>query len=163
MIWTVEQIAQTEQIYGKMFVDEVTIVHAAGDLMTVVRDQMFRRLAGVAHTFGLELHPGDLEFREHPADPYNGEPLFTTRVEARWRPTTKEVELQGGFGDGEVVVFRDAGQPMSRIEFVAPVNLGDSFAERDTSPASLVETHRISYLLTGWDEAARRWVYRPKK
>lgn len=158
--WTVEQIAQAERIYGKVFVDEAVIARAAMDVMTAVRNKMFREMSGVAHTFGLELHSGDLEFHERPASVDEGEPRFTTRVEARWRPTTKEVELCGGPRDGEVMAFKYAGHPMSLIEVVAPVN---PFAERDTSPAPLVETHRISYLLTGWNEATRRWVYRLKE
>lgn len=146
--WTLRQIDQAEGIRAKMYLSSEVVARSYVDVRAVTRKQMFQRMNEIAHSFAIELHPGDLRFRQRDAE------HMQVEVTAWWEPRTREVELRGGERDGEVLEF--SGAPQSPILLAQSV--GD-LARLEPGDEIVPTMRPIVYSLSGWLEDERRWVY----
>lgn len=70
-----------------------------------------------------------------------------------WEPTTKEVALVGGPGDGRILEVQDINRPLT-----IPVVRSAIFAADDEPP---MRSEVVTYRLSGWNTDSRRWLMSP--
>ncbi len=148
-VWTVEQINQARGLYARLLLDRALLAAGRESAMEVVRDKLWRKMRDLGHPFAIEVQPEDLQFREVDEDDQ------LVRVDCRWNPQTTTAEMRGGPNDGEIVDFRDAGDPIIPLYFPArPASLVG--VELDPSRLGPI---KVEYRLGGWSEHEHRWVY----
>lgn len=147
--WTLRQIDQAQGLSHRVAVSHPAVLESAGLAAELAGAGAAEALVEAAHTFGIELHPGDLtvEPRELPE-------LAATQITVRWRPTTREVVPVGGPLDGEVGAHRLVPEPLV-------VALGPTLAWGGPDVGPHRHPRSMNYYLAGWHETDRRWVYTP--
>jgi len=145
--WTLEQIKSARSLRCQARVD--TASAEGSDLLLGVRDELYRVLGRMAHTYAIEIHGGDVEFTETP----DGKLPWLVDVTCRWRPSTHVIELRGGYVDGDVLEFERAPEPI-----MVPVHNPPVWESADTV-LSAYAALSLCYEVSGWNETERRWVY----
>lgn len=158
-IWTRQQVEQVRGTRTTTLVDKVSIARGVG-VVAATQGVMLKAFVAYCHPFAVEVHPGDIVFtvedEERPSDAPHRMP-HAVRVTARWSPSTNEAEFVGGPMDGQTCALRDIGRPVE-VAVRRAILLGH---ERAQHPADAITFDRVLYAPDGWNEATRRWVYRP--
>lgn len=147
--WTLRQIDQARGLRAEAQVDPVLIQRGRLDALRETRAKLAQRLKEFAQPFVIEINEGDLQFSETPGEK-EWEPVT---VRCWWEPPTNEVELVGGQNDGMRLAVQRVGMP---IEFARPMRPVEFFETAANEPVTL---DRDTYVLSGWREDARIWVY----
>lgn len=104
-----------------------------------------------------EPHQEDLVVVSEPDEPQYGPGALALAI--RWRPAVTEGELVGGRLDGTVLPIPDPMALRLPLEVVTPELTGHVGPPDDPSVVAMpvpIKTTR-TYVLSGWDNAARRW------
>ena len=150
--WTLEQIAQARGLRAEAQVDPVVIERGRVDVLRETKAKLARRLREFAHPFVIEINEADLRFSETPGD----EAWEPITIRCWWQPPTDEVELVGGQCDGMRLSVQRVGDP---IEVARPLREVEFFETAANEPITL---DRDTYVLTGWREEERVWVYQAR-
>ena len=150
--WTLRQIDQARGLRGRLYVWDDVIRQHEDEVMGATRGELAEALKQMAHPFAIDIHEGDLEFTT-----WRDETVpFAVRVDCRWNPTTNACEMRGGPRDGEVWANQHPGEPLK----FAVLESTPWYAADDTTEADAALTTRtVVYVLAGWSETHRRWVY----
>lgn len=148
--WTLRQIDQVECLYSVRRVSHQATLDSAGLAAELAGAAASEDLVAAAHTFGVELHPGDLTVQAN-----DRAERALTEITVRWRPTTRELALVGGPLDGAVYAFDKVPDPITVL--LPPASVPRLYTEDPEGPA----LSRMNYYLAGWHETDRRWVYAP--
>jgi len=159
MIWDLKTIGNVSRLYADAQMSEEFVGGPQRrDAIESLRLLAANALIEMGHPLGVEIHPGDVRLvqleqdREHRTRglvPFRG----------GWKPETREVELaHAGEHDGRIYSVRRVGDPLRA--HVAP-SLSAYVAYDPPDPAASISIPIIEFALSGWNETARRWVYRP--
>lgn len=149
-IWSARQLQQVQQASSRAHVSHEVMERGGGAVLSATRSRLVREFRAFCLPFVVEIHPSDIRFRQEPAETAP----FTEQITAYWRPETTEVQFFGGPADGDVRSIQQAGDSV-RIA----VEPGIDWRNPPTAPEP-VTLNVVTYSLAGWDETARRWVYR---
>ena len=148
-IWSLRQMEQVRGAYVRAHVAHEQIER--GDtVLLATRERLARELVEFCRPFAVELHEGDVCFKQWTSESVP----FTEVVTACWRPTTHEAEFFGGHADGKVLEVENVGQHL-----LLPTEPEMDWRDPPAGP-DLLTPNAVTYRLDGWDETARRWVYR---
>ena len=142
--WTLDQINNVRRLWMKALVDRSLDFMSNGQAEAFSREQAALALCEEAHTFGVEVHPGDIAF-----DVTRNDTHIT--IEARWHPQTRNVELLGGVADGKVYALSNPYEPFRVPRLSNPTCV-------EPMSGDMVTFAVDEYRLTGWRERERRWV-----
>ena len=101
-----------------------------------------------AHTLAVEVNKNDLK-----VDVWKEDQRSAMHYRAYWEPATRTVELRGGPKDGTLMEVRDTHTPL----YVAN-DLGVIYWEA-MEPSSPVNWETLTYMMAGWSEEKRHWVF----
>lgn len=145
--WDLDTIGKVRCLYSEGWVDQFLAQRAQVDVVALTRETLADILVREAHALAVEIHPGDLEFRDAPSDSVP----FTIHVQARWAPKTNEIELRGGHVDGTVMAWQWIGEPIRIPRPSSPIHM--------PADALYPATSVLTFEMVGWSESSRRWVY----
>lgn len=147
--WSREQIAQARGIRAKVHVDQTLMARVRMDLMAATRQKMFKNMAHIGHSFAIELNPADVQFREAEDEDHP----FCTVMTAWWEPQVDEVEFRGGPRDGMRLAVQQPERP-GLVREQQPID----WANVPTEPEPVM-SDIVIYVVTGWHEQERVWIY----
>lgn len=175
-VWSLEQIKAvavlrasgetTDQYSADMIRKDPEVVAATA------ADELRKAFIEQCRTHAVEVSPLDVmvEWGQGDGTPEDyGEPdsnaaFQLNKCVARWYPQ-RPVVLRGGPGEGQIM--RTTGHPLSpgmvafRVCHKATEEDGDAPTVLGTNGDRLVITDTVNYVLDGWDEGERLWVFAP--
>lgn len=111
-------------------------------------DHMHDQLIGGGHTFGVEIHPGDINMAT-----WVKHITHSAHYQIWWAPDTREIELRGGENDSQHWEVPDIHQPLKMpVRHVQDPLMGEPAPRY----AHLIS---VTYMLAGWNEQNRYWIF----
>lgn len=172
--WTVEQVKRVSVLRASgEATPAMQQLEATGTnveaLAAAASDQLRATFIDEARVHAVEISPLDVviewqdDEREDFGEPDSDDQLSLGRAVARWRPQ-RPVILRGGDGEGQIV--QTTGYPTD----AGKVHYRHAREANDDDPEDQIEEYagkRIKvlsttdYVLGGWDEGERLWVFTP--
>lgn len=150
--WTMDQVWAVRRLWVEGEVsEELAMLPAARE---AIHHDHAHHLAAEARVHAVEVHPDDVRISIGERESRT----FRRATRGWWEPQTEELELLGGYRDGETFHFPGVrrGDP-----FRTPVVVAPTYAAFD-APLTPTATFTVDvWVPHGWNEEARRWVYGP--
>lgn len=154
--WDMETVHNVGRLSAEARVDRAVLEVARVDVIEATRRKVAHEIIDAARALGaVEVHPDDIEAVELGLDENETYVLLGFRWRPFWRAIGAEIELRGGYADGETLTVRH-DQLRRGIEVQLPLP-ALSVREDDTEPLGLLSRTQ-HYELAGWRETERRWV-----
>jgi hypothetical protein len=147
--WDLATVSKVQGLYSEAHVDLALLMREG--VAEEARERLARHFVEQARALAVEVNKGDLQFHEQDGT----EVPFTRRVRAAWRPQTNAAEMRGGPADGQVYALQHVGEPYT-------IAVMRAFNHRQPNPVDLtLDEDRVVYVIKGWNETERHWVYEP--
>ena len=161
MIWDLHLVHKMEHLRFEMRVP-VDVAHRLhmDEIKQLQARDAEHKFRDAAHTLGVDLDSRDLHFRweEEPLDEVRF--CMVWRLEVRWWPEVREVQLVGGPADGTQLVLDEAtfksGQLRVHVAHRIP-----PFPEPSEKWPTSIPSDVATYRIMGWHEHARFWTMQP--
>lgn len=152
-VWNLATVRAVEVMRSRQVILEAKLT-ASGDPdreADLTERAAVRHLLAAARPLGAALCEDDC-IRTRTFDP----DTRRLNIVARWRPATREVEFLGGPVHGTITTLEDIGAPLTVT--IEPLKIVGPIVDGDGYKFTAHETIAI-YVLAGWREAERRWIY----
>jgi hypothetical protein len=150
MIWDLFKVYDVKRMFSQSTHDDLSLSRMPLDIAkTYVAEQL--QMYG-KRTLNVKLHMADIRVNveREAVLPY-------TKLTASWHPSTTAVEFRNGPHDGELMVM-EPRLLFSRFYFAVLHRSAIEIGPDALYP--VVATEHLAYDYDGWDEDARRWIYR---
>lgn len=157
--WDVDTIQRVRRLGARMTADPIVLATHPGDVPEYLRRKAARHIVETARALAVEVHPDDvaavvLEKGEH--EPEYAPVRFAMHWRPGWRDAGVEVELRGGYRDGDTMMVRHDQLDHGIVLPTAP--LPPMAAYFDERAPYMPLPMPVRYQLAGWREDERRWV-----
>jgi hypothetical protein len=152
MIWDLFKVYDVKRMFSQSTHDDLSLSRMPLDIaQTYVAEQL--QMYG-KRTLNVKLHMADIRVNveREAVLPY-------TKLTAAWHPSTTAVEFKNGPHDGELMVM-EPRLLFSRFFFTQLRNPLYAMKPDDDLYPTAVTIDHLAYDYAGWDEDARRWIYR---
>lgn len=160
MIWSMEQIYNIMRLRPRVEISEDYSKSGPSNLIDLVGDKLIKRLKHLAEPYAVNLDFRDISIGAEYTDP--SDPHSNLIVMAGWYPKTKRVQFAGGYLDGMEMEVLNIWHPL--VTSLAPdsLRLFEFHEKTAPGPDDVVETKKVIWCLSGWNEDKRMWVFTPE-